>query len=71
MRSADHGVKNSVGCRTVKGKSDAPARISNQNVLICYLITRYCLRISTVFSMGRASTVWPLAVVVVALNMEL
>jgi hypothetical protein len=38
---------------------------------IRYLITRCCLRISTVFSMGRASTVWPLAVVVVALNMEL
>src|ERR1700722_20386729 len=38
---------------------------------IRYLITRYCLRISTVFSMGRAPTVCPLLVVVVALSMEL
>src|ERR1700688_3111294 len=38
---------------------------------IRYLITWCCLRICSVFSMGRASTVCPLPVVVVALNMEL
>jgi hypothetical protein len=38
---------------------------------IRHLISRCCLRISTVFSMGRASTVCPLAVIVVALSMEL
>jgi hypothetical protein len=38
---------------------------------IPYLITRRSLSISTVFSIGRASTVCPLPVIVVALNIEL
>ncbi len=38
---------------------------------IPYLITLCALSISTVFSIGRASIVCPLPVIVVALNIEL
>jgi hypothetical protein len=39
--------------------------------VIPYLINRCSLSKSTVFSIGRASTVCPLPVIVVALNIEL
>ena len=38
---------------------------------LAYLMERCCFNISKVLSMGRASTVFPLPVMVVARNMEL
>jgi len=58
-------------------RAESPSQLTwmsamrNQRKRIPYLITRCSLSISTVFSIGRASTVCPLPVMVVALNIEL